>query len=435
VEQAVGPRALLFFDMPLLLLGLLLISTACAQQPSEETIQSFEQVWSTVARRHWDPKLLERLPSGKSWDAVRAEYRERVERAPNDAEARRLMQEMLNLLGQSHYAILAGGAADDLTPVKGGDANPGIDPMLVGDKVLVRGVRAGSPAAQAGVRPGWEIQAIDSFALPQAIARIRQRSVKEPQSVVRALTFGRLSGFAGEKVKVVFAAPGGPRTLTLDRETPPGTVARFGLMPPTIVEFEARRPRPDTGYVRFNFFLDPPNLMAKFEDAVKSCGKCAGFVIDLRGNPGGLAILASSMAGFFIEEPDTKLGTFSMREVMLKLSVNPRLGGFAGPLAILVDGASVSTSEIMAGGLKDLKRARIFGERTAGAALPSLIERLPNGDLFQYAIANYVSEGGEALEGRGVEPDVRVSTTQAALLAGKDPVLDAALDWIHAQKR
>ena len=111
--------------------------------------------------------------------------------------------------------------------------------------------------------------------------------------------------------------------------------------------------------------------------------------------------------------------------------VFPRPQTFRGPLAILVDGCSASTAEIFAGGLKDAGRARIFGTRTAGAALPSIIERLPNGDGFQYAIANYISEGGQPLEGIGVIPDEEVHLTRRQLLAGRDPVLDAAMDWIQ----
>lgn len=80
-----------------------------------------------------------------------------------------------------------------------------------------------------------------------------------------------------------------------------------------------------------------------------------------------------------------------------------------------------------------MKRARVFGTPTAAAALPSLIEKLPNGDGFQYAVANYVSGGGEALEGRGVQPDTEVKLTRQGLLDGHDAVLEAALDWIHKQ--
>jgi carboxyl-terminal processing protease len=174
--------------------------------------------------------------------------------------------------------------------------------------------------------------------------------------------------------------------------------------------------------------------MAAFGDAVQACRSCAGFVVDLRGNPGGIGLMAMGMAGWFIDQPDQKLGTLYMRDTTLKFVVNPRAVTFAGPLAILVDGTSASTSEIMAEGMKDLKRARIFGTHTAGAALPSVFEKLPDGDGFQYAIANYISEGGQPLEGLGVTPDVETPVTREALLAGKDPALDAAVVWIKQQK-
>jgi len=117
----------------------------------------------------------------------------------------------------------------------------------------------------------------------------------------------------------------------------------------------------------------------------------------------------------------------------LRFVVNPRLPAFRGPLAILVDGSSASTSEIFAGGMQDLKRARVFGTRTAGAALPSFIEKLPNGDGFQTAAADYISEGGKRLEGLGVTPDVVVAPTRDSLLAGRDVALEAAVNWIHTK--
>jgi carboxyl-terminal processing protease len=103
-------------------------------------------------------------------------------------------------------------------------------------------------------------------------------------------------------------------------------------------------------------------------------------------------------------------------------------------LAVLIDGCSASTAEILAGGLKDLHRARLFGTRTAAAALPSVIERLPNGDGFQYAIANYISQGGQPLEGIGAIPDEEVRLTRRGLLEGHDAPLEAALAWIGKQK-
>ncbi|HEY1343038.1 MAG TPA: S41 family peptidase [Bryobacteraceae bacterium] len=174
--------------------------------------------------------------------------------------------------------------------------------------------------------------------------------------------------------------------------------------------------------------------MNQVEDAVKSCRDCKGFVIDLRGNPGGIGGLAMGVGAWFIDKPGLKLGTMTMRTGTIKFVLFPRTDPFRGPLAVLVDGCSGSTAEIFAGGMKDLKRARVFGTRSAGAALPSIIERLPNGDGFQYAIANYVAEGGQPLEGIGVIPDQEVRLTRHQLLEGQDPVLDAAVEWVQKQK-
>jgi carboxyl-terminal processing protease len=145
--------------------------------------------------------------------------------------------------------------------------------------------------------------------------------------------------------------------------------------------------------------------------------------------------MAMGVGNWFVEEPNQKLGTLFTRESSFKFALNPRAETFHGPLAILVDSLSASTSEILTGGLQDLKRARVFGARTAGAALPSVVVRLPNGDGFQYAMANYVSEGGKVLEGRGVRPDVEVPLRRQSLLKGEDAVLNAAVEWIHAQKK
>jgi carboxyl-terminal processing protease len=119
-----------------------------------------------------------------------------------------------------------------------------------------------------------------------------------------------------------------------------------------------------------------------------------------------------------------------LRDNELKAIIVPRPKIYKGPVAILIDGLSASMSEIFAGGLKDLDRARVFGTTTAGAALPSQMEKLPNGDGFQFAMANYISTGGDVLEGTGVIPDEEIRPTRDQLLAGSDPVLEAAVTWI-----
>jgi carboxyl-terminal processing protease len=196
---------------------------------------------------------------------------------------------------------------------------------------------------------------------------------------------------------------------------------------------ESRKLEGNVGYIAFNMFLDPARLMPAFEDALKSFQQLGGVIVDIRGNPGGIGIMAMGLAGWFVDKPGQRLGTMYTRDTPLKFVVNPRLPTFRGRVAILVDGSSASTSEIFAGGMQDLKRARIFGTRTAGAALPSFIEKLPNGDGFQCATANYVSEGGKPLEGIGVVPDVMAPPTRELLLAGRDAALESAIHWIQTK--
>jgi carboxyl-terminal processing protease len=303
--------------------------------------------------------------------------------------------------------------------------------------VLVTSVEPGSSAAKQGVHAGWQILKIAGTDLAPVVVKLNETYAGSTlrDLMLRRALLGRLANDAGTSIVVEFLDGAGRHVSdTLTQASPKGDLVQFGYLNPMHVWINSSRVGGAIGYVAFNVFLDPARLMTSFGEAVQACQMCDGFIIDLRGNPGGIGVMAMGMAGWFIAQPDQKLGTLYMRDNTLKFVVNPRLTTFSGPLAILVDGASASTSEIMAEGLKDLGRARIFGTHTAGAALPSLFEKLPDGDGFQYAIANYISEGGQPLEGLGVTPDVETPITREALLAGKDPALDAAIAWIAQPK-
>jgi carboxyl-terminal processing protease len=100
-------------------------------------------------------------------------------------------------------------------------------------------------------------------------------------------------------------------------------------------------------------------------------------------------------------------------------------------VAVLIDELSMSASEVFAQGFKDAGRARVFGRRSAGAVLASTVERLPNGDRFQYPTARFEFSSGVIVEGVGVVPDVEIHPTGETLLSGRDVVLDAAVQWIR----
>lgn len=416
--------------LPSLVPALLLAAPPAELTPAQKAVhlQSFEQVWSTVAKRHWDPTL-----GGLDWQKVHDTFRPKVEGASRVEEVRRAMGEMLSQLKQTHFGIVPAEVYADLQSGAKGSGTPGFELRPLEGRAIVTQVEPGSPAAQAGVKPGWELVRVadrDVAPLFQKLDTTFKASTQRDLILSRRL-LGLLEGTVGEAVEATFHD--GTRTVhvKVGRAEPKGRLITFGNMPPTPFWIERKNLPGDVRYLRFSMWMDPEAVAEGFRAALGEGGTPKGFVLDLRGNPGGIGGMAMGAAGWFTSEAGRKLGVMTLRGSALNFVVYPRPTPFTGPLAILVDGCTGSTSEIFAGGMQDLKRARIFGSRSAGAALPSMFERLPNGDGFQYVIANYVSEGGQPLEGRGVIPDEPVLPTQRELLAGRDPILDRALAWIQ----
>jgi carboxyl-terminal processing protease len=429
-------------------------------------LASFDYVWQTIKDRHYDPEL-----GGLDWDAVRAELRPKVVAAADRAAARAAMEEMLARLGQSHFVIFPGEAYSSLDPEAAadgaapageagegaaasegeapgedapaaaparplgpdGDTHVGIEIAVIDGAVLVADAPPDMPAHRAGVRSGWRVVRVDGVELSPIVAEVTEALAES--GVAEAMLWRgldrRLRGPQGS-VAVLDLEDGKGRAVTrrVTRANPPGRAVVLGNLPPIWLRYHSRRIGKDIGYITFSAFLDPPTIMGSFVKDVRAFADTRGIIIDLRGNPGGLGGMAMGMGGWFVTEPQS-LGTMITRETRLEFVLNPQAAPYGGPVAILIDAGSMSTSEIFAAGLRDIGRARVFGTPSPGAALPSVIERLPNGDGFQYAFANYVSASGQVLEGHGVEPDELVARDRRALLAGRDPVIDAAVAWIR----
>ncbi|MCK4414701.1 MAG: hypothetical protein KAY32_14300 [Candidatus Eisenbacteria sp.] len=424
----------------ILLAGVVAIA-GCAPHPrvapltseqSQLNVESFEQVWDTIRDKHWDPDL-----GGLDWQAVHDSLLPKVAAAETMPAARGVMKQMIAELDQSHFGIIPASLYEDVDQaIEGGprDGTAGIGVRVVGGQALVTSVEPGSPAEERGVRPGWEVLEVGDFEMRARLAALGEEFAgKTTRDLIMArAVLSRLAGDAGDSLGVLFR-DGEDRSVErrVPLVVPKGNRIGLGNLPKQYVWIETERLAEGVGYIAFNFFLDPGRVMSAFNEAMTAFMDAPGVIIDLRGNIGGIGVMAMGMAGWLIEEQGLRLGTMYTRGGEIKFTVTPRPQTYAGPVAVLIDGLSASTSEILAGGLKDLGRVRTFGTPTAGAALPSLIEKLPNGDGFQYAIANYISEGGEALEGAGMIPDEMCPPEREALLGGSDPALDAALAWIR----
>jgi carboxyl-terminal processing protease len=418
---------------------------ACATLPAARpltvierrlNVESFDYVWTTVRDKHFDPTL-----GGIDWPAVRRELKPRVERARSANEARAIMEEMLSRLKQSHFGIIpaefycdVSGARNE-SPIGG---TTGLDARVIGGRALVTRVAPGSPADRAGIRTGWEIVRLGNVDVP---ARLKRAATvyagrHDREGMLDLVVVSRLGGQPGSSLAVTLRdGTGRFRTSRLRLAEAEGRMIRIGNLPPVPTWIRTERLDGRTGYITFNGFMDPVRIMPLFNQAMESFMDTDGLVIDLRGNGGGLGAMPVWMAGWLVAPKGQTLGTATMREGTMTLAIRPRPRTYDKPVAVLIDELAVSAAEVFAQGLKDLGRARLFGRRTAGIVLMSNVEKLPNGDGFQYVTGSFVSPKGLVLEGVGVVPDVEVRHTRESLLAGRDLVLEAAVAWIRTGGR
>jgi carboxyl-terminal processing protease len=402
--------------------------------PDERRLQveSFDYVWSTVRDKNFDPTL-----GGLDWDAIRSEYRPKVEHARTVDEVRDILSDMVGRLKQSHFQVIPADlyASKADAPAAGIGGTVGIDARVIDGRALVTGVTPASPAETAGVRPGWEVVGIGGVDVHARLRGLSQKYAarRDRDTFLAASLRGTLSGPMGSRLSITLRDGRGRRhTLSLAFVPHEGWMSRqAGSIPAVPVWFRSRRIDGRTGYVAFNAFIDPGRLMPRFNEAIASFLDADGIVIDLRGNTGGIGDMLAGMAGWFVTTKGTSMGTLVTRTASLKLAVNPRPTPFTGPVAMLIDELSMSASEVLAQGLRDAGRARVFGRRSAGAVLASTVERLPNGDGFQYPTARFDFPSGTVLEGAGVVPDVDARPTRDTLLAGRDVALEAAIQWIR----
>lgn len=403
-----------------------------AQDP--HATETFEAAWTIVRDTHFD-----RTMNGLDWEAVRTELRPRAAAATNRSELRAVLRDMLGRLGQSHFAVIPGGANERASSIADMSGDTGIDVRLIDSAVVVNSVEAESAAAKAGVRQGWKLVAVSGSTLAPLLSALpgeaRLRNVEAWR-----IAQERLRGPAGTIVAATFEdGQGKSHEVTLQRQQETGEPVTVGHLPTMYVRVESeRRQTPGgltAGVIRFNVWMTVVDR--EFQKAVDTYRNADGIIIDLRGNPGGLAAMLMGISGHFVKERKA-LGIMKTRDAELRFAANPRLVNaagqrvepFAGPVAILVDAMTGSASECFTGGMQAIGRARVFGQVSMGQALPALFDKLPNGDVLIHAYADFVAADGTRLEARGVVPDETVPLTRASLLAGRDDTMEAALAWI-----
>jgi carboxyl-terminal processing protease len=249
----------------------------------------------------------------------------------------------------------------------------------------------GSPAQQAGVRAGDVILQVDGHPVTGM-----------PLSHVSA----RLSGEAGQPVALTLFNPSDGRRRELK-------IVRAAIKINNVSW--QRLPGTDLAHVRIAMFSDGETAdLRKALLEIKSQG-LRGIILDLRNNPGGALEEAVGTASQFLKTGNV-LWEKSARQIITPVPV--RAGGAAAdtPLAVLINGASASDSEIVAGALHDGHRAVLVGETTLGTGTVLTQFQLSDGSALLLAVQEWLTPNKVSFWHRGIEPDVKVSLSPEDLL-------------------
>jgi carboxyl-terminal processing protease len=263
----------------------------------------------------------------------------------------------------------------------------------------------GTPAARAGLQPG------------DTIASVNGEST-------RGMDIEKLVGLLRGK-------PGTTVTLGISRGGKPPfevTLTRRIIQVQTV---KSKLEADGIGYVRISEFADDtPNAVRQAIGELKqqAGGPLKGFVLDLRDNPGGLLTSAVAVAGDFLDDGQvvTIHGRRQRDDAVYKAPANGDLLPHT-PTVVLINGASASASEIVAGALQDRHRATTMGTQSFGKGSVQTVIPLGGHGALRLTTALYYTPSGRSIQDEGISPDVVVTVPQDQQVEGAGMLRESAL--------
>lgn len=260
---------------------------------------------------------------------------------------------------------------------RGEKASVGLSLIDEDGAITVLGVAPGSPADRRGIAPGDRVLAVDDT----PVAGLRASHVQET-----------LIGDKGSRLRLTMER--GPRlagdTFTVGLRRRPFDRRVVGV---------ARMLDGQTGYVRLDDFLG--DAAEQTGDALRGLQRQGArrFVLDLRHNPGGAITQAVDVASLFLPKNTLVFSTRGRRAAANEEYRTKKNGRYRdAPLIVLIDDASASAAEAVAGSLQDHDRALIVGHRSFGKALVQAPFLLPHGDVVWLTIARVVTPSGRVIQ-------------------------------------
>ncbi|MBE9197698.1 MULTISPECIES: carboxyl-terminal processing protease CtpB [unclassified Nodularia (in: cyanobacteria)] len=353
-----------------------------ALQDSPKTL--VDQVWQLVNREYVDGSF-----NQQDWLATRQSLLSK-EYASNE-QAYVAIREALQKLGDPYTRFMDPKQYQTLTSQTSGEVSGiGIRMEMNEQTKRLTVVEAieNSPALKGGIKAGDEILAIDGKST-------QKMAVEEASALIRG--------------KV-----GTPITLQLGRTGRSSfdlRLTRATIEVPTVLYTLKQEGNRRVGYIRLREFSGHASDQMRRAIRDLNTQQADAFVLDLRGNPGGLLNSSIEIARMWLDNGSI-VRTVNRTGGSEVTNAN-RTALTQRPLAILVDGNSASASEILTGALKDNNRAVVIGSNTFGKALVQSVHELADGSGLAVTIAHYYTPDGTDINKKGIVPDIKLDLTAA----------------------
>lgn len=278
------------------------------------------------------------------------------------------------------------------------------------DKITAIAPIKGTPAERAGLKPGDVILAVDKT--PTA-----DISVDEVVTMIR--------GPKGTKVVLTITRQGDEGTKDIE-------ITRDVIKVPSM-EWELTTTSDGKKIAHVTLFQFSDSVYQDFKNAAFEIlnSNVSGIILDLRSNPGGLVNQATDIAGWFLDRGEIILIEQDKNGKQTEVKSSGPSNFSSTPLVVLIDEGTASSSEILAGALKDDRNAPLIGQLSFGKGTVQKIVDFDDGSSLKVTVAKWFTPSGAIIQDKGIEPDIEVELTVEDYDAGRDPQFDRALQEIE----